>query len=139
MNLLSPTVSTGTLQGAAQLSCPCCGAGVTRQLYEVLAVPVHSCILLSSRDEARSFARRDLRLAHCEACGFIFNFSFDEAVMRYSTDFEESQHFSGTFNSFAKALAGEIAKKCAVAGRHALEVGCGKGEFLRELCKQGAA
>jgi SAM-dependent methyltransferase len=139
MNLLAPTVSTETLQGAAQLRCPCCGAAATHQVYEALSVPVHSCILLGSREEARSFTRRDLRLAHCETCGFVFNFSFDEAAMRYSTDFEESQHFSGTFNSFAKTLAGEIAQKCAVAGRHVLEVGCGKGEFLRELCKQGNA
>jgi SAM-dependent methyltransferase len=139
MNLVSSTASTETLRTTARLCCPCCGAGVTRQVYEALSIPVHSCILLSSRDEARSFTRRNLRLAHCEACGFIFNFSFDESVMRYSTDFEESQHFSGTFNSFAKALAGEIAKKCAIAGRHVLEVGCGKGEFLRELCKQGGA
>jgi SAM-dependent methyltransferase len=139
MNLVSSTASTETLRTTPRLCCPCCGAGVTRQVYEALSIPVHSCILLSSRDEARSFTRRNLRLAHCEACGFIFNFSFDESVMRYSTDFEESQHFSGTFNSFAKALAGEIAKKCAIAGRHVLEVGCGKGEFLRELCKQGGA
>jgi len=81
--------------------------------------------------------RRDLELAYCDACGFVFNHAFDGAVMSYSTNFEESQHFSGTFNSFAKELAREIAQRCALAGKDVLEIGCGKGEFLRELCSVG--
>jgi hypothetical protein len=59
--------------------------------------------------------------------------------MKYSQDFEESQHFSETFNQFAKGLAREIAQRCDVAGKHILEIGCGKGEFLDELCRIGGA
>ena len=121
------------------ITCPCCGTEVTRTLYRVPSIPVHSCILLDSVEEARAFPRRDLELAYCEACGFVFNHIFDEAVMGYSTNFEESQHFSGTFNAFAKELAREIAQRCAISGKHVLEIGCGKGEFLRELCGAGGA
>lgn len=120
-------------------SCPCCGAAVTRTLYSAPAIPVHSCVLLDSAEEARAFPRRDLELGFCDACGFIFNRVFDEAVMGYSTNFEESQHFSGTFNAFARELAREIAQRCGVFGKHVLEIGCGKGEFLRELCSVGGA
>lgn len=120
-------------------SCPCCSAPVSRSIYRVESIPVHSCVLLSSAQEAHAFPRRDLNLAFCEACGFIFNRAFDETVMGYSTNFEESQHFSSTFNNFAKGLAREIAQKCAIAGKHVLEIGCGKGEFLRELCLVGGA
>jgi SAM-dependent methyltransferase len=84
-------------------------------------------------------SRRDLELAYCDCCGFLFNHIFDEAVMGYSTNFEESQHFSGNFNAFAKRLAREAAEKCAIAGKHVIEIGCGKGEFLRELCDVGGA
>ena len=94
---------------------------------------------MDTAEEALAFPRRDLELAYCGSCGFIFNHIFDEAVMAYSTDFEESQHFSGTFNAFARALAREAAEKCAIAGKHVLEIGCGKGEFLRELCTIGGA
>jgi SAM-dependent methyltransferase len=121
------------------VSCPCCGTDVTRTLYRLPSIPVHSCILLDSVEEARAFPRRDLELAYCETCGFVFNHIFDEAVMGYSTNFEESQHFSGTFNTFAKQLARETAQRCAVSGKHVLEIGCGKGEFLRELCSMGRA
>jgi SAM-dependent methyltransferase len=121
------------------ICCPSCSAAVTRMLYRVPSIPIHSCILLDTAEEARAFPRRDLELAYCDSCGFIFNHLFDEAIMGYSTQFEESQHFSGTFNSFAKALAGQVADKCAIAGKHVLEIGCGKGEFLRELCSAGDA
>jgi SAM-dependent methyltransferase len=112
---------------------------VTRTIYRASAIPVHSCVLLDTPEEARAFPRRDLELAYCEKCGFIFNRIFDQDVMGYSTNFEESQHFSGTFNAFAKQIAQETAQRCAVAGKHVLEIGCGKGEFLRELCVAGEA
>jgi SAM-dependent methyltransferase len=95
--------------------------------------------LLDSVENARAFPRRDLELAYCNICGFIFNHIFDEAIMAYSPNFEESQHFSNTFDAFARQLAGQIASKCNVAGKHVLEIGCGKGEFLRELCRVGGA
>ena len=98
---------------------------------------MHSCILLETEKEARSFPRGDLELAFCQDCGFVFNDQFDQAAMGYSTNFEESQHFSSTFNSFAKELAAEIAQKCEAHGKVVLEIGCGKGEFLREFCRVG--
>jgi len=120
-------------------ACPCCGSNATEALYRVAAIPVHSCALLDTAEEARAFPQGDLELAYCDGCGFLFNRTFDERAMAYSANFEESQHFSGTFNAFAKQLAGEIAEKCSVAGRHVLEIGCGKGEFLRELCRVSGA
>ena len=122
-----------------KVRCPCCSATTTRALYRVASIPIHSCILLDTAEKARAFPRRDLELAYCEACGFIFNHIFDEAIMGYSTSFEESQHFSDTFNAFAKELAREVAEKCAISGKRVLEIGCGKGEFLYEFCAAGGA
>lgn len=124
---------------AAPVRCPCCAEEVSTSIYRVPAIPVHSCILLDSAEEARAFPVRDLELAYCRACGFVFNRVFDEFVMRYSTNFEESQHFSETFGSFAKQLAGQMAEKCSIAAKHVIDIGCGKGEFLRELCTLGGA
>jgi SAM-dependent methyltransferase len=120
-------------------ACPCCGESGARVIYRVASIPVHSCVLLRSAAEARAFPERDLELAFCETCGFVFNHIFDESMMGYSTDFEESQHFSDTFTSFARRLARDIAEKCDVAGKRVLEIGCGKGEFLSELCTIGGA
>lgn len=119
--------------------CPCCGSQDTYIFYQAPTIPVHSSILLKSAEAARSLARRDLELAFCNECGFGFNHIFDEDVMRYSADFEESQHFSDTFSNFARGLAREIVEQCDLKGKNVLEIGCGKGEFLRELCHSGDA
>lgn len=113
--------------------CPCCASQATKIIYRISSIPVHSCVLLNSAEAARKFPRRDLELAFCYECGFGFNHIFDEPVMRYSTDFEESQHFSDTFNEFARGLTREIAARCNLKGKRVLEIGCGKGEFLIEL------
>lgn len=119
--------------------CPCCGSSATGVLYSVPSIPVHSCVLLNTAEAARAFPKRDLELAFCRDCGFAFNQKFDEDVIGYSTGFEESQHFSGTFNAFARSLARTIATRCTVEGKRILEIGCGKGEFLIELCEAGGA
>ncbi|MDH3579118.1 MAG: class I SAM-dependent methyltransferase [Hyphomicrobiales bacterium] len=123
-----------THSGHGRGNCPCCGGPAIQSIYSVRDIPVHSCVLLDTLEDALKFPRRDLDLVFCSDCGFAFNSIFDEAIMGYSTNFEESQHFSGTFNSFAKELARDIAQKAGLKGKHVLEIGCGKGEFLLELC-----
>jgi C-methyltransferase C-terminal domain/Methyltransferase domain len=120
-------------------ACPACGSGAVEPFYRVQSIPLHSCVLLDSPEAARAFPRRDLELAFCEDCGFAFNAIFDAPAMAYSTNFEESQHFSDTFNAFARRLAGEIAETCEAAGKHIVEIGCGKGEFLVQLCEIAGA
>jgi SAM-dependent methyltransferase len=139
--MLSPTIEAVHAPAPDRRSAPTCrcGSSATQILYRVPAIPVHSCVLLSSAEAARTFPRADLELAFCNECGFAFNHVFDESVMRYSTDFEESQHFSDTFNTFARQLAKDIAVRCRIQGKCVLEIGCGKGEFLVELCEAGDA
>jgi SAM-dependent methyltransferase len=131
------TAPSGEVRRGASSACPCCGGSSAHVIHRVPSIPVHSCVLLDTRDAALNFPRRDLELAFCDDCGFAYNRVFDEASMRYSTDFEESQHFSDTFSGFAARLAAEIAARCETEGKRVLEIGCGKGEFLAELCRVG--
>ncbi len=133
------TRSVDAARGPERLSCPCCGNSRTVHFYSAPAIPVHSCILLDTPEAARALPLRDLELSYCQTCGFIFNRVFDTKVMHYSERFEESQHFSETFSGFARKLAAEIAETCDIAGKKVVEIGCGKGEFLIELCQLGHA
>lgn len=116
--------------------CPACGERNLEAFYEVPRVPVNSCILMSSREEALAYPRGDLRLAWCASCGFVTNVAFD-AGLEYSARYEETQAFSSTFNAFARQLAEDLATRHKVRGRTVLEIGCGKGEFLVTLCEVG--
>lgn len=114
--------------------CPACGGTDLTELLYLPSIPVQSCILLDSAEEGRDFPRHEMRLTFCDGCGFVFNSVFDERLIDYASATEESQHFSGTFNAFAKKLVAEIVATWPLDGRQVVEIGCGKGDFLRELC-----
>jgi len=105
--------------------------------YEVKNIPVHSVLLMPTRERALTYPRRDLKLGFCPECGFISNTVFDPSVHEYSTSCEESQGFSPTFNAFARSLARRWVEQYGLKGRSALEIGCGKGEFLALLVEMG--
>ena len=117
-------------------SCPACGGDSLTEIYRLEAIPVQSSVLLNSAAEARALTRHSLTLLFCDDCGFIFNATFDLGLVDYAATTEESQHFSGTFNRFAKDLVAEIASLYDLNGKRTLEIGCGKGDFLQELARQ---
>lgn len=123
----------------AAASCPCCGAGAPAEFHRADGIPVSSCVLVGTREEALAFPRRDLRLGFCARCGFITNTVFDPAAQALSDKYEETQGFSPTFGAFARGLATKLIERWDLAGKRALEVGCGKGEFLELLCELGMA
>jgi SAM-dependent methyltransferase len=118
-------------------SCPNCEQGQMQAFYEVRNIPVHSVLLMPTRERALNYPRRDLRLGFCPACGFISNIIFDPSVHEYSTSCEESQGYSPTFNAFARSLAQRWVEQYRLQGRSVLEIGCGKGEFLVSMVELG--
>ena len=118
-------------------TCQACGSADLESFYEARNIPAHSCLMMPTREEARAFPRGDLELLFCRACGFIGNVRFDPGLNHYSADYEETQSFSPRFMRFLDELcAQQIAKHELAPGRTALEIGCGKGEFLVTLCER---
>jgi hypothetical protein len=105
--------------------------------YDVAGVPVHSVLLMPTREEALGYPTGDIKLAFCRRCGFIWNSVFDPAVHEYSARYEETQGFSSTFTAFHKALAQRLVEQYDLHGKTLIEIGCGKGEFLAMLCEMG--
>jgi SAM-dependent methyltransferase len=117
--------------------CHSCGNAELTIFYEAPQVPVHSCLMVSTRAEALAFPRGDLGIGFCPRCGFIQNTAFDPSMERYSTDYEETQGFSPRFMEFAKGLCASQIEKYDLRDKDVLEIGCGKGEFLVLLCEMG--
>lgn len=119
------------------LHCPGCGSERITAFHDVQNVPVHSCLLMQSREQALQYPRGDIRLGFCETCGFIYNIYFDPGVHEYSTSYEETQGFSPRFNEFLKSLVMRLIEKYNLRNKKVLEIGCGKGDFLVQLCELG--
>jgi SAM-dependent methyltransferase len=107
--------------------------------YEVEPVPVHSCRLVGTREEALSFPTGRLALALCHACGFVTNAAFEPGLQDYSVDYEETQAFSPRFVEFIEELARRWVETYELRGKRVLEIGSGKGEFLLLLHELGVA
>jgi len=115
--------------------CPNCTSTVMSAFYDLKQVPVHSVLLHASREEAVELQKGDISLALCPACGFISNVSFDPNLQNYLThNYDATQAYSGTFNSFHRELALRLINKYDLRGKKIVEIGCGQGEFLDLLC-----
>ncbi len=117
--------------------CPACGSNTLRSFYKKSGIPVNSCILMSTPEEAIGYPKGDIDMNFCENCGFIYNRAFNENNIQYSEKYEETQGFSGTFNKFHKKLAEDIIQKHGLREKDVIEIGCGKGEFIAMLAQMG--
>jgi len=117
--------------------CPACGSTQLLSFHDEAAVPAHSCLLLSSREEALTYPSGTIRLALCKTCGFITNTVFDPSLSHYGSTYEETQSFSPRFVDFARALAERWVEKYDLRRKWIVEIGCGKGEFLAMMCEAG--
>ena len=114
--------------------CPACRSSTLSPVLHQRGVPVHTSTPLATRSDALSYPRADLLLVVCESCGFVTNAAFDAPGHDYSASYEEVQSFSPRFRAYAAELARTLVERHALAGHSVLEIGSGRGDFLRELC-----
>jgi SAM-dependent methyltransferase len=118
--------------------CPLCDARGLEVFLERSGVPVMQNYPCESPEAARRIPRGDLRLAVCASCGFVCNTAFSEELLLYGSGYENDQTCSSLFDEYVSGLASRIIDGHGVRGRRVIEVGCGRGAFLRMLCERGA-
>ncbi|MGQ0571078.1 MAG: class I SAM-dependent methyltransferase, partial [Armatimonadota bacterium] len=100
-------------------------------------MPVLCNVLYTTRKQALSAPRGDIRLASCTVCGYVWNAAFDAALVQYGARYENALQFSPRFQDYAKALAAHLVERHDLHGRHVVEIGCGDGYFLNLVCELG--
>jgi trans-aconitate methyltransferase len=121
----------------AEMLCPSCNSPDISIFYILKNVPVHSVLLMPSRQAALNYRRGDITLGLCHCCGFIANFSFEPGLLEYSSRCEETQACSQMFTAFHQRLANYLIDRFDLHNKDIIEIGCGKGEFLTLLCQLG--
>lgn len=121
----------------ARATCPTCGTPGMTPFYHMTGAPVHSVLLLPTREEAVNYTTGNITLARCEHCGFVANIDYDPGLQEYSSRYEATQSYSPTFSAFSRRLATSLVEKHDLRSKRILEIGCGQGEFLTELCEIG--
>lgn len=114
-------------------TCPLCGTPASAPFVSRGEVPCHQHLVYATPEEARGIARGNIDMAACASCGFVFNRSFDPARLSYGQSYDNAQSHSAHFDAYLDGLAGMLVRDRQVRDCTIVEVGCGKGEFLRKL------
>lgn len=120
-----------------QSICPVCKSADVDVIFEINQVPFHCNLLWPTQEKAIQTPRGDIQLGFCNNCGHIFNIAFKPELMKYTQAYENPLHFSPHFQKYAKTLATSLIERYELHGKDIIEIGCGKGDFLRLLCELG--
>jgi SAM-dependent methyltransferase len=118
--------------------CPICGGSDVYEFLRRNAVPVHQNLVRTSVQDALQVTRGDLALTICPGCGFVFNNAFDMGKLEYSEDYDNTQSHSPFFMDYMADLAKHLLDEERVNNNRIIEIGCGKGIFLRMLVGDSA-
>lgn len=113
--------------------CPVCKSSSVTLFLEREQVPVHQNLLMQDARSAVEIPRGDLNLVVCEECGFVFNKLFEPSNLMYGADYDNTQTCSPLFNHYIDGLVHRLIFERGVRNCRIIEVGCGKGLFLRKL------
>ena len=117
--------------------CLICGSKSLLDLLQVSSVPLHCNMLWPTREGALRAPRGDIDLVFCTQSGHTFNRAFKPAAMQYGEQYENSLYFSPRFRRYSEQLVVRLTTQFELRNKAIVEVGCGSGDFLRALCRNG--
>jgi hypothetical protein len=116
-----------------QNRCPICCSPQIIPFLQREGVPVYQNLLIADQKTAEAIPRGKLNLAVCNECGFFFNQTFDPAQVGYGQDYDNTQTYSPLFIKYIDGLVDYLVFEKGIRNCQIVEVGCGKGLFLRKL------
>jgi SAM-dependent methyltransferase len=118
-------------------NCPVCDSPGMKVFFRREDVPVEDMAFWPTRQQAIECAKGNIELAYCGECECITNLGIGQDPVGYDTYYENSLHFSPSFQRYAKALAADLIERYRLRNKTIVEIGCGKGEFLAMVCELG--
>lgn len=120
-----------------RLICPVCDSDQTSIFLTREGVPARQNTVAGEESAASDVPRGNLSMTVCERCGFVFNSSFDPAVLIYGQNYDNAQFYSQVFDDYLSHLIDHLVNARGVRNCRVVEVGCGDGFFLKRLVEKG--
>lgn len=118
----------------------CLACGGDRDRLDAVAdlglTPVLNGVMFDDPQSAREAVLGRLNLAVCIDCGHAVNVAFDPDLIEYDAEYDNSLHFSPTFQAYAEDLADRLVETYDLRGAKIIEIGSGKGDFLEAITKR---
>jgi hypothetical protein len=133
-------IQSETLQKrpAEFLPCPVCLSTDIQSIFHIEEFPVISNLLWQRQEDARNTAKGEIQLLFCRSCGHMYNQRFNPELLTYSVKYENSLGYSAVFQKYAVDLAHYLVSQFDLNNKNLVEIGCGKGDFLKLLCEIGS-
>jgi hypothetical protein len=119
--------------------CDACASATLVPFADLGDIPVLCGVHWADAQAAADSPVGRMTMAYCPDCAYVRNVAFDPALMVYDTTMDTNLHFSPAFQAFSAELVKHLAGRFDLAGKRVLDIGCGQGEFLRELCHDTGA
>jgi hypothetical protein len=117
--------------------CPGCNGPCVESAYFIPQQPIILNYRFATAAESKSVFRENITLVQCRQCGLVFNGTFVSHADHYNSNYNNTQFFSGTFEHYVNELARAFVGQFDLHQKRILEVGCGKGHYLKILCRLG--
>ena len=115
------------------MNCPICKSADLYFIHKFTDGPAMQNKLHRTLISALSEEKVVMDLYGCRRCKFVFNANFDIKKAHYSLNYDNTQDNSKYFHLYLLELAKRLNKKYKLANKRVIEVGCGKGGFLKIL------
>ena len=119
-----------------QNCCPCCGQSMAQSICRLGPVPVMVNQLCRTLEEARAVPKAEITLAQCKSCGVVWNRAYQPEKLVYNAQYENSQDLGKAYQAHFADILSFLNTHISLKGKRVLEIGCGKGRFLKELAKE---
>ena len=125
--------------GAGERRCDACGGGPLAAFADLGEIPVQCGVHFGEREDALRSPVGRMLLGFCPDCAYVRNLAFEPDALVYDTSMDTNLHHSPAFQRFSTELVLDLASRWDLSDATILDIGCGQGEFLRELCDVGGA
>lgn len=117
--------------------CPVCTGSDAEVFFRAERAPVFCNVLCQTQEQALQAETATIALAHCPACGLVYNACFEEQRVPYAPGYENSLFFSPHYRHYARSSAQRLVEQYDVREKVVVEIGCGTGDFLGLLAEMG--
>ncbi|HTJ35959.1 MAG TPA: methyltransferase domain-containing protein [Dactylosporangium sp.] len=118
---------------SAHRTCDACGEDKLVPFADLGDIPVLCGVHWEAHGDAVASGVGRMHLAACPRCAYVRNIAFEPDKLVYDTTMDTNLHFSPAFQKFSAELVESLNERYDLGGKLVLDIGCGQGEFLREL------
>lgn len=115
--------------------CHTCNSSEIYKTVQYKNIPVMQSIIYKTLNDAQNCRVGDINIYICKNCGSVFNKTFSPESLQYTVGYENSQDYSDTFFKHLSDIKSYIMKSTNNP-KSILEIGCGKGKFLKLLANE---